>query len=200
MYPKIIQNLINQFSKLPSVGPKTAERLVFHLLYQPQSALIDFGEAIEHLKENIKICQVCYNFSENSPCHICSDPRRNSKLICVVAKPQDQAALEKSSAFSGLYHILGGCLNPAKSIGPESLKTRELIVRAKKEGVEEILLALNSDMDGETTSLYLTKMIRQNCPEIKISRLARGLPMGADLEYADEVTLENAISSRQTIN
>ena len=200
MYPKIIQNLINQFSKLPSIGPKTAERLVFHLLYQPQNALVDFGVAIEHLKENIKICQTCYNFSENDPCTICADPRRNTKLICVVAKPQDLANLEKSAAFDGLYHVLGGSLNPAKSIGPENLKTRELIVRAKKDGVQEILLALNPDMDGETTSLYLTKLIKQHCPEVKISRLGRGLSMGADLEYTDEVTLENAIANRQTIS
>ena len=196
-YPKIIQNLINQFAKLPSIGPKTAERLVFHLLYQPQSELIQFGDAIEHLKENIKLCQRCFNFSETDPCHICQDQRRNLKIICVVAKPQDLLAIEKTGIFSGVYHVLGGNINPLENIKPENIKIKELVWRIKNQNVSEVILALNPDILGETTTLYLTKYLKQF--PIKITRLARGLPMGADLEYADEVTLENAISSRQEI-
>ena len=197
-YPKIIQNLINQFAKLPSIGPKTAERLVFYLLYRPQSELNQFGEALEHLKENIKICSVCFNFSETNPCHICADHRRNQKIICVVAKPQDLTAIEKINRFDGVYHILGGHINPLEDVKPENIKINELVERIKNNNINEIILALNLDLPGETTSLYLTKLLKQ-FKNLKITRLARGLPMGADLEYADEITLENALKSRQEL-
>ncbi|HLD28427.1 MAG TPA: recombination mediator RecR [Patescibacteria group bacterium] len=199
MYPKLIQNLIYQFAKLPSIGPKTAERLVFYLLNQPESRLHEFAEAIEHIKENITICQICYNFSTDDPCHICSDSQRSKELICVVAKPQDVEVLEKTGSFAGLYHILGGYIQPTENLGPEKLKIKELISRVKNNGIKEIILALNPDMVGETTTLYLSKLLNQ-FPDLKVTRLARGLPMGADLEYADEVTLENAMMSRIEIN
>lgn len=198
-YPKIIQNLINQFAKLPSIGPKTAERLVFHLLYQPQSELIKFGDAVEHLKENVKLCSKCFNFSESDPCHICSDSQRHEKIICVVAKPQDISAIEKIGTFKGAYHVLGGNINPFKDVKPEDIKIKQLITRIQNNGTEEIILALNPDLEGESTTLYLTKLIRQYNDSIKISRPARGLPMGANLEYADEVTLENAFKTRQQL-
>lgn len=198
MYPKIIQNLIDQFAKLPSIGPKTAERLVFYLLNRPQTQLHQFGEAIEHIKDNIKVCQTCFNFSDSNPCQICSDSRRDKNIVCVVAKPQDMAMIEKSKSFSGLYHILGGNINPLEGIEAEKIKINELIDRLKNNQLQEIILALNPDIPGETTTLYLTKLLKQ-FPQIKISRLARGLPTGADLEYTDEVTLENAFKGRQPI-
>jgi len=197
-YPKLIQNLINQFAKLPSIGPKTAERLVFYLLYQPQKDLHDFGEAIEHLKENIKICSKCFNFAETNPCYICEDSRRDTSLLCVVAKPQDMAAIEKVKSFNGLYHILGGNISPIENIQPKSLKLQELIDRLTKEDISEVLIALNPDVPGETTTAYIQKIL-QKFPNIKTSRLARGLPVGADLEYADDATLESAINSRQEV-
>lgn len=195
-YPQIIQNLINQFAKLPSIGPKSAERLVFHLLYKPQSELHAFSEAIDHLKAGIKQCRVCFNFSETDPCHICEDSKRDKTIVCVVGKPQDVAILEKTAYFNGLYHILGGNINPLDNISPQHIKIKELLLRIKNNGINEVILALNPDMNGETTSIYLIKLIKQ-FPDIKITRLARGLPMGADLEYADEVTLENALRDRK---
>lgn len=197
-YPKIIQNLINQFAKLPSIGPKTAERLVFHLLYQPQKELVDFGVAMEHLKQNVKMCSRCFNFSDSDPCHICNDKNRDHQIICLVAKPQDLAALEKTKSYAGVYHILGGNISPLEGLGPENIKIKELANRIKTDKIREVILALNPDLPGDTTSLYLTKLLKQ-FPDLKITRLARGLPMGADLEYADEVTLENALKSRQTL-
>lgn len=197
-YPPLIQNLINQFAKLPSIGPKTAERLVFYLLKQPEKELHQFGEAIENIKGNIKACSSCFNFSESDPCPICADRRRDRKMICVVAKPQDVIALEKTGSYSGVYHILGGNINPLEDLGPENIKINELLNRLKNNEFKEIILALNPDMEGETTALYLIKLLKQ-FPNLKITRLARGLPMGADLEYADEVTLENAIKERREI-
>lgn len=197
-YPRSIQNLINQFAKLPSVGPKTAERLVFYLLKQPESELHQFGEAIELIKNHIKICSICFNFAESDPCHICSDRQRDPGLVCLVAKPQDIIALEKTGSFNGRYHVLGGQINPLEGRGPEQIRIKELLARIKNDRVKEIVLALNPDLAGETTTLYLTKLLKQY-PELRITRLARGLPMGADLEYADEVTLENAIKERKQI-
>lgn len=198
-YPKIIQNLINEFAKLPSVGPKTAERLVFHLLYQPQSELIRFGEAVEHLKENVRICSRCFNFSESDPCHICADSQRNAKIICVVAKPQDISAIEKTGSFKGVYHVLGGGINAFTNTKPEDIKIKQLVNRIRGDEPEEVILALNPDLEGESTTLYLTKLIRQYNENVKITRPARGLPMGANLEYADEVTLDNAFKTRQQL-
>jgi len=197
-YPEIIQNLINQFAKLPSIGPKSAERLVFHLLYRPQGELHDFSQAIDHLKENIKQCHICFNLSENNPCYICTNQKRDKNIICVVTKPQDVAIIEKTGSFEGVYHILGGNINPLENITPQKIKIKELLERIKYNNIKEIILALNPNMEGETTSLYLTKLIKQ-IPNIKITRLARGLPMGADLEYADEITLENALKERKEI-
>ncbi len=195
MHPKTIKNLISQFAKLPSIGPKTAERLVFHLLSRPTNELHEFSEAISGIKDNIKVCDKCFNFSEINPCAICSDPRRDTSLICVVAKPQDIIALEKARFFTGIYHILGGQINALENISPLDLKIKELMERAKN--AKEIILALNPDLEGETTTLYLTKVLKQT--GTKVTRLARGLPMGADLEYADEITLENALKGREVI-
>ena len=198
MYSKSIQNLIDQFAKLPSIGPKTAERLVFYLLRKPREELVRFGEAIEHIKEKVMLCSICYNFSESDPCHICADTTRDRQTICLVSKNQDIVAIEKTHSFKGTYHVLGGYINPIENITPDKIKIRELLERIRREKVKEIILALNPDIEGETTSMYLVKLFKQ-IPELKITRLARGLPMGADLEYADEATLENALTDRKEL-
>ena len=199
MYPKIIQELIDKFARLPSIGPKTAERMVFYLLNKPASELHQLGEAIENIKGKIKICKQCFNFSETNPCHICRDDKRDKKIICVITKPQDLLVIEKTKHFNGQYHILGGNINPLENISPENIKIKELLSRIKIDQIEEVILAFNPDMPGETTTLYLKKLLKQNFPDLVLTRLARGLPMGADLEYADEVTLENALARRQGI-
>lgn len=197
-YPENIQNLINLIAKLPSIGPKTAERLVFYLIKQPTQELEKLSWAIGQLRDNIKICRECFNFSQNDPCPICADQQRNPQLICVVAKPQDILALEKTNSYFGRYHVLGGNINALENIQPENLKIKELLERIKKQNIQEVILAFDQNLTGETTTLYLIKLLKQ-IPNLKISRLARGLPLGADLEYADELTLENAISRRQEI-
>lgn len=195
-YPPSIQELINQFAALPGLGPKTAERLVFYLLKQPKDQLAKFGLALEHLKDKIRECQKCYNFSEADPCPICADKRRNAKVICVVAKPQDLIALEKTNEYQGVYHVLGGLIDPLEGVVPEQLKIKELTERLQKDGASEIILALNSDMPGETTTLYLSKLLKQ-FKNLKITRLAQGLPRGSNLEYADEITLSSALLGRR---
>ncbi|OGY48438.1 MAG: recombination protein RecR [Candidatus Buchananbacteria bacterium RIFCSPHIGHO2_02_FULL_45_11b] len=196
-YSPSIQDLINQFSALPGLGPKTAQRLVFYLLKQPKENLEKFGLGLQHLKDKIVICRQCHNFSESDPCLICGDKRRNPRVVCVVAKPQDMIALEKINDYQGLYHILGGAIDPLEGITPAELKIKELTERVQKDGVLEIILALSSDLPGETTILYLTKLLKPL--KIKITRLAQGLPIGSDLEYADEVTLSSALKGRREL-
>ena len=196
-FPPAIQNLIDEFNKLPGIGPKTSERFVFYLLKQSEEEIEKFAKAIENLKKKITICSQCYNFSEKDPCPICTDPRRDKSLLCVVAYPQDLQAIEKTNEYKGLYHILGGILNPIEGIGPKELKIQELLKRVKKSNskIQEIILGLNPDLEGEATAIYLAKLLRPL--KIKVARLARGLPMGSDLQYADEVTLSNALEGRK---
>ncbi|PIY78777.1 MAG: recombination protein RecR [Parcubacteria group bacterium CG_4_10_14_0_8_um_filter_35_7] len=196
-FPPAIQNLIDEFNKLPGIGPKTSERFVFYLLKQSEEEIKKFAKAIENLKKKITICSQCYNFSEKDPCPICTDPRRDKSLLCVVAYPQDLQAIEKTNEYKGLYHILGGILNPIEGIGPKELKIQELLKRVKKPNskIQEIILGLNPDLEGEATAIYLAKLLRPL--KIKVARLARGLPMGSDLQYADEVTLSNALEGRK---
>lgn len=196
-YPNIIQKLIEYFSALPGIGPKTAEKFVFYLLKQPREELQNFSKAISELKDKISICPICYNYSETQPCQICQNQKRNRSVICVVARPQDIAAIEKTKEYLGVYHLLEGVLNPLEGITPDKLKIKELIDRIKKDNVKEIILALNPDIEGETTILYLKKILKPY--RIKMTRLARGLPIGSDLEYADEVTLSNALKGRKAV-
>lgn len=197
-YPFTIDRLIKQFARLPGIGPKAAERLVFYLLRQPKEDLSDFGHALEKIKDTIKICHKCLNFSETNPCDICGDSKRDNQIICIVATPQDLFAIEKTSEFSGTYHVLGGVINPIEGVTPEQLNLKQLVSRIHSDEVQEIILALNSDMPGETTILYLTKMLRQ-LNNITITRLAQGLPIGSDLQYADEITLTSALKGRKQI-
>ncbi len=195
--PESIQKLIEEFNKLPGIGPKTSERFVFYLLKQSKLELEKFALALSHLKDKIKTCSVCYNFTEKDPCEICGDKKRDQKTICVVAESPDQEAIEKTSEYHGSYHVLGGTINQVEGIGPENLRIQELINRLKKDHLKEIIIALNPDMEGESTALYLVRLLKPY--KIKITRLARGLPMGSDLEYADEITLTNALAGRKEI-
>ena len=193
-FPISIQNLINHFSQLPTVGPKTAERYVFYLLKQNSEQLQKFAQSIAELKEKTTVCQTCFAIAESSPCLICSDQKRNRLIICVVADTRDMLTIEATKQYNGLYHILDGTINAIESIKPEQLNIKQLIVRIKQNGIKEIILALNPDLEGETTAMYLAKLLKSL--NIKITRLAKGLPMGADLEYADEITLTNALKYR----
>ncbi len=193
--PKNIQNLIEEFSKLPGIGPKTAQRLTFYLLRRPEQASISLGNAAIDLKKDISICSICCNFSEGEVCPICSDGYRDSSLICVVAEPLDAVAIEKTGQFKGLYHVLGGAISPVEGIGPDDLFIKELIIRANSGEVKEIILATNPNLEGETTALYIQNQLKDL--DIKITRIARGLPVGGDLEYADEITLTRALEGRR---
>jgi recombination protein RecR len=198
MYPSPIQNLIDKLAKLPSVGPKTAERLVFHLLKSSPENLTALSAAISELSSKVTRCDLCHNFATQNPCEICTDSRRDKKLLCIVAKPQDIAVLEKSGAYNGLYYVLNGNFNPLQNQATAEPAVAELLAKIKTTSLQEVILALNPDMEGETILLYLNKLLRQ-FPVLKITRLARGLPIGADLEYADEITLENALNGRQNV-
>jgi recombination protein RecR len=195
-YPKNIQDLIDEFSHFPTIGPKTAERFIFYLLKKSPQNLEKLADLIKNLK-NFSACRICGNFSEKNICPICADNQRDHSIICVVAEPQDLVAIEKTNEYHGVYHILGGVINNIQGTGPEKLRINELLQRVKKSPVKEIILALNPDLEGETTSLYLINLLKKY--PIKITRLARGLPMGSDLEYADEITLSNAIKRREII-
>jgi recombination protein RecR len=197
--PKSLQNLINQFSKLPGIGPKTASRLAFYLLKQPDMEVQSFAEAVGKLQQGIIYCSSCFNMAETDPCKICSDQRRNQNLICVVEDPLDVVAMSQISEYNGTYHVLGGAISPLDGIGPENLKIRELLSRLTKSSErKEIILATNPSMEGEATSMFIAKQLKQPGYEhVKVTRLGRGLPMGGDLEYADEFTLSKALEGRQ---
>lgn len=192
--PKVVQNLVEAFERLPGIGPKTAQRLTYHLLHAPKEEAQALATAAIDLKEKTVICQVCFNISETSPCHICSDPARDKELIAVVEDPLDVIALEKTN-FKGLYHVLHGSISPMENIGPEELKIRELLPRLKDGIVKEVILATNPTMEGEATAMYIDRLISPL--GIKVTRIARGLPVGGDLEYADETTLTRAMEGRK---
>lgn len=193
-YPSSIQNLVNYFSKLPTVGPKTAERYVFYLLQQHPEELQKFAQAIAELKEKITICEYCFSVAEKSPCEICSDKKRDQNTICVVANTRDMISIESTGEFNGTYHVLGGLIDVINNRNPEILNINQLIEKIKKNKTKEIILALSPSLEGETTSMYLMKILKPL--NIKISRIAKGLPVGSDIEYADEHTLSNALKYR----
>ncbi len=198
-YPRAIENLINEFSRLPTVGPKTAERYVFYLLKKHPEELTRFSNAIKSLKDNLSVCKNCFTISEQSPCLICSDSTRTIKQICVISRPQDMISIENTKEFTGHYHVLGGEINTIEGIEPKHLTINQLIDKLKSQKIEEVLLALSPTLEGETTSMYISKLIKKYFENIKISRLAKGLPMGANLEYADNITISNAIKYRNTL-
>ena len=197
IYPKAIAALIEQFQKFPSVGPKSAQRMAFHLLRMPMVDVENFAKAVIEAKENTHSCEICFNLSATSPCEICSSPNRDRSVICVVSDTKDLIAIEKTNEFKGLYHVLQGLISPIDGIGADDIRIKELLTRLTNDEVKEIILALSPSVEGEATSLYLTKLIKPF--GIKVSRIAFGLPVGADLEYADEMTIAKAIEGRREI-
>jgi len=195
--PPTVLNLIEQFNKLPGIGPKTSEKLAFFLLAQPPETLKAFAESILSAKDNLVLCQDCRNLTESSPCSICRDQARDHHTICVVADIQDFLAIEKTNNYKGVYHILHGTLNPLEGITPDKLNIDALVKKIKNNGIQEIILGFNPDVEGETTMLYLTRLFKDN--KVKVTRLGRGLPTGSDIEYADEVTLINALQDRKEV-
>lgn len=194
--PKAVQSLIESFERLPGVGPKSAQRLTFYLLHVPQHELDRFAFSLQNLKKNTVICSVCYAVGETDPCEICSDAKRDTNVICVVEDPLDVLALERSGKYKGVYHVLHGKIDPLNNIGPEEIFIKPLLVRAEDPTVSEIILATNPTMEGEATAMYLAKQLRVKTPGLKVTRIGRGLPIGADLEYADSTTLERAMEGR----
>jgi recombination protein RecR len=196
--PKAIQNLIESFEKLPGVGPKTAQRLTFYLLHVPQSELDGFATSLQNLKKNTILCSNCFMIDEKDPCSICSDSQRDGSTLCVVEQPLDVLALEKGRSYKGLYHVLHGRIDPLNNIGPEEIFVNQLLVRLKdpKNKIQELILATNPTMEGEATAMYIAKQVKAQNSNVKITRIGRGLPVGADLEYADDTTLQRAMEGR----
>jgi recombination protein RecR len=192
-----VQTLINEFSKLPTVGPKTAARLVFYLLNRPRNEAHALAEAILAVKDRVRMCSVCFSITEEDPCPICSDERRDAKTVCVVAEAKDIYALERTMAYKGRYHVLGGVISPMDGIGPAQLRVKELVDRIGVESPHEIIIATNPNAEGEATALYLSRLLTPL--GVSVTRLAYGLPIGGDLDYADEVTLARAIEGRRAL-
>jgi len=200
--PRAVQKLIDAFERLPGIGPKTAQRLTFYLLHVPQSELDDFASALSNLKKQTVICSLCFNVSETDPCHICTDLSREESKICVVEQPLDVLAVERAGTYKGLYHVLHGAIDPLNNIGPDELYIEQLMKRLKNGNIAELILATNSSMEGEATAMYLLHLAQQlttknmKLKTLKITRIGRGLPTGADLEYADDMTLKRAFEGR----
>lgn len=192
-----LENLVEELTKFPGIGRKTAQRLALYILKQPKGEVEKLVKAIIDVKEKIKYCSICYNITESDPCPICSSPKRDKSIICVVEEPMDVLAIEKTNEYNGVYHVLGGILNPLEGIGPEDLKIKELISRISAGGINEVIIALNPSVEGETTSVYIANLIKPF--GVKVSRIARGLPIGTALEYADTATIARAIENRTTM-
>jgi recombination protein RecR len=191
-----LEQLVEEFAQFPGIGRKSAHRLAMHVLRQSKEDVHRFAETLRNVKDRITFCSQCSNFTEQDPCRICSNPKRERGIICVVEEPGDVIALEKTHEFKGLYHVLGGALSPLDGIGPEDLKVKELVVRVEN-SVEEVILALNPDIEGEATTIYLTRLLRPL--GVRITRLARGIPIGGNLEFADEATLTKALEGRVAV-
>ena len=197
IYPKSIAALIEHFQKFPSIGPKSAQIMAFYLLRMPLEEIERFAKSMIEAKVNTKTCEICFNISSTSPCEICSSAQRDKSTICVVAETKDLIAIEKTNEYKGLYHVLQGLISPMDGIGADDIRIKELLNRLTDDKVNEVILALSPSVEGEATSLYLNKLIKPF--GIKISRIAFGLPVGADLEYADEITIAKAIEGRREI-
>jgi len=196
-YTKSMSKLIQALKKMPGLGPKSAERIAFHILRLPHQEAKALAYSILKVKESIKFCKICANLSEEDSCAICSNSQRDKSIICVIEQPTDIIAIEKSNAFNGLYHVLGGALSPLDGVGPENLRIRELIARIRTTKAKEVIIATDSDSEGETTALYLSRILKKE--KINVTRIAYGLPMGSNLEYADQVTLAKALKGRNPI-
>jgi len=192
--PITVTQLIDEFARLPGVGPKTAARLTYYLLRAPDEHALSLAEALRAMKERTRFCSVCHNITENDPCDVCSDEKRDRGVVCVVEEPLDVVAIERTGAFRGLYHVLHGAINPLEGIGPDEIKLRELVDRVKGGDIREVIVATNVSLEGDATAMYIQRQLNGL---VKLMRLARGLPVGGDLEYADSVTLLGALEGRQ---
>jgi recombination protein RecR len=199
MFSPPVENLITELSKLPGIGRRTAQRLAFHILRVDEEEGLALADAIREVKEKISFCEICFNLTDQPICKICSDERRDKSLICVVEEPGDIIPVERTNEYHGRYHVLGGALSPIDGIEPEDLKIAELFSRAEDTAVQEVLLATNPTTTGEATALYLGDSLKKRRPELVVTRLASGLPVGADLEYTDEVTLGRALQGRRAV-
>ena len=193
--PEPVTRLIEAFSQLPGIGPKTASRLTFYLLRRPAEQALALAEALEELKQKVVFCTSCFNITEASPCAVCSDEGRDRTTICVVEEPLDVLAIDRTGEYRGLYHVLHGALSPVEGIGPDELRINELVARVRTGAVQEVLLATNPNLEGEATAMYIARLLQPL--QVRVTRLARGLPVGGDLEYADAITLSRALQGRQ---
>ncbi|UJF33646.1 recombination mediator RecR [Paenibacillus hexagrammi] len=196
-YPEPIAKLIDAFSRLPGVGPKTAGRLAFHVLRMKEDDVLDFAKSLVNVKRNLHYCSVCCNITDIDPCRICQDKSRDASVICVVQEPKDLAAMERTREFEGYYHVLHGAISPMEGIGPDQIHIAELLKRLSDEKVQELILATNPNIEGEATAMYLSRLVKSF--GLRVTRIAHGLPVGGDLEYADEVTLTKALEGRREI-
>lgn len=194
---KPLNNIYDQFRRLPGVGNKSALRMAYHIINMPEEDVRRMAETLLQAKKDIRFCQECFNLTDRDICEICADSKRDRTTICVVEHPQDAMAMERSHGYAGVYHVLHGCLSPLDGIGPEDIRVKELLLRLEKTQVKEIILATNSNVEGEATAAYLAQLLRPY--PVIVSRIARGLPMGGDLEYADEITLAKALENRTRI-
>jgi len=194
-YAKPLAQLVGEFEKLPGIGPKSAQRLAFHVLRMSDDEARLLVDAVLGVKEQIKLCPVCYNYTDQERCEICSDARRDPSLLCVVAEPRDVVAMEKTNEFRGLYHVLGGVISPMDGVGPEMLRIRELVARIGEGDIKEVILATNPTIEGDTTAMYVAGLLKPL--GVKVSRIAHGMPVGADMDYADQATLIQALQWRR---
>lgn len=197
-YPEPIAKLIDAFSRLPGIGPKTAARLAFHVLRMKEDDVIDFAKALVSVKRNLHFCSICCNITDIDPCRICQDKSRDNSVICVVQESRDLVAMERTKEFQGLYHVLQGAISPMEGVGPDEIRIAELLRRLSDDRIQEMILATNPNVEGEATAMYLSRLVKPF--GIKVTRIAHGLPVGGDLEYADEVTLSKALEGRRELS
>jgi recombination protein RecR len=198
MYEGVVQDLIDELGRLPGVGPKGAQRIAFHLLAADPVDVRRLAATLVELKERVRFCRICGNVTEQDECRVCRDPRRDRSVVCVVEEPKDVIAIERTREFRGVYHVLGGAISPIDGIGPDDLRVRELMTRLADEGVTELILATDPNLEGEATATYLARLVKPM--GLRVTRLASGLPVGGDLEYADEVTLGRAFEGRRLLD
>ena len=199
LYVGPVQALIDELGRLPGIGPKSAQRIAFHLLRVERVDAMRLASSITEMKDRITFCKRCYNIAEGDLCGLCGDSRRDPKIVCVVEEPRDIVAMERTNSFRGLYHVLQGAISPIDGIGPDQLRVKELFARMANEEIGELILATNPNLEGETTAMYLARELRDKFAEVRITRIASGLPVGGDLEYADELTLGRALEGRQEV-
>ena len=199
MFAPPVNRLITELARLPGIGQRTAQRLAFHILRTPTDDALPLADAIREVKETVGQCEVCFNLAVEETCRICQDQRREDAVICVVEQPSDVIPIERTNEFHGRYHVLGGALSPIDGVDPEDLHITELLSRVEGDGVRELVIATNATTTGEATALYLADAVRQRAPEVAVTRLASGLPVGSDLEYADEITLGKALQGRRAL-